>query len=144
MLRSHPGYALATRFVPAKDSFFVGEPLLVTLEIKSVGAVPVTFLVGGETREARDNQFGFTAFGPTGAVPDTGDPNHLGGLAYSPTLKPGETFSKQVDIGKWFALKAGSYTLNGTYKLAFFDPADNNYVPVWEDQAAASFRVTIK
>jgi hypothetical protein len=94
--------------------------------------VPVAFEVGGANRGARDNQFGFTAYGPTGAVPDNRQSkSHMGGLAYNRTLKPGETFSKQVDVSKWFALKAGwSYTLNGTYKLAFYNPADNNYVPI--------------
>lgn len=101
----HPGYALATRFVPAKEVFSSHEPLPVTLEIENVGSIPVAFQVSGKNRGARDNQFGFTAYGPTGAVSDTSDPAHTGGLSFNEVLKAGETFRKEVDLRKWFTFK---------------------------------------
>ncbi len=141
--RAHPGYALATRFVPEKDSFLLNEPLSITLEVKNVGSVPVRFQVGGKNRGARDNQFGFTAYGSS-AVPDTGSPFHMGGESVIRTLKPGETFDKTVDLRKWFTFqKPGAYFITGTYDMSFFDPDDNRFV-VWEDYAAARFVVRVK
>jgi hypothetical protein len=143
-LRVHPGYALATRFVPTKKTFSGEESLTVTLELENVGHVPVTFHVGGRNRGPRDNQFGFTAFGPFGAaVPDTGDPSNIGGLIGSQTLRPGETFRKEVDLRKWFAFsQPGVYQLYGMFDLPF--SAADSFNIVWSDVAAAPFSVTIK
>ena len=111
-----------------------------TLAIENVGRIPVSFRVGGANRGSRDNQFGFTAYGPMGAVPDTGDPVHFGGLSYNTMLKPGETFRKEVDLRKWFTFKQpGRYTITGTYDLVFSDPANGDYLPIWLDKAASTF-----
>lgn len=146
-LREHPGYALETRFVPTRAAFSSDEPVIVTLKIENVGHVPVTFVAGGRQRGARDNQFGFTAFGPFGApVPDTGDPQNVGGIGSIITLAPAETFRKEVDLRKWFAFtQLGVYRLKGTYDLDFSDsPGDLGLTKIWTDVAAASFSVTIK
>ncbi|HLQ76420.1 MAG TPA: hypothetical protein VK210_03645 [Terriglobia bacterium] len=143
-LRAHPGHILLTRFVPAKDSFRPDEALPVRIEIKNVGTKDVSFEVGGQNRGARDNQFGFTAYG-LGAVPDTGDPNHFGGLSYTQTLKPGETFKKDVDLRKWFSFSApGNYRITGTYQLSFYTPEDNARFVIWQDYAAANFELMIR
>jgi hypothetical protein len=143
--RAHPGYALAARFVPSKESFSTDEPLPVALEIKNAGNVPVTFQVGGKDRGERNNQFGFTAYDGVQAVPDTGSPVHFGGLSVNQTLKPGETFRKDVDLRKWFTFKKpGTYKITGTYDLSFFDPTFKDWFVIWEDYAADAFYVTVK
>jgi len=138
------GHESLTRFVTAKDSFGLDEALPVRIEIQNVGTKNVTFEVGGQNRGARDNQFGFTAYG-VAAVPDTGDPNHFGGLSYPQTLKPGETFKKDVDLRKWFTFSApGTYRITGTYQLSFYTPEDNTRFVIWQDYAAAQFQLVIK
>jgi hypothetical protein len=139
---------LATRFTPSRDVFARDAAIPVTLEIKNVGASEVTFQVGGQNRGARDNQFGFTAY-LRGAILDTGDPLHLGGLSYSETLKPGEVFKKEVDLRDWFKFPEpdqsfvipGTISLTGTYALRFLS-ADG--FTVWEDFVAARFYITVK
>jgi hypothetical protein len=142
-LQAHPGYVLATRFVPMKAAFSGKDPVIVTLEIENVGHVPVTFWVnefGG-----RDAQFGFTALGPSGKpIPDTGDAAAYGDSYNKPRLAPGETFRREVDLRKWFTFSLpGAYQLVGTYELTFFNPVENGW-PIWDDFAAAAFSVTIK
>ncbi len=143
--RTHPHYALTTKYVPSKESFSTDEPLPVTLEITNVGTAPVTFQVGGKNRGERDNQFGFTAYDGMNAIPDTGNPVHFGGISFNKTLQPGETFTKEVDLRKWFTFpKAGTYEITGTYSLSFFDQALTDYFfVVWEDYATASFYLRI-
>jgi hypothetical protein len=143
--RSHPGYLLKTRFVPAKNSFSGDEAIPVTMEITNVGAVTVNFQVGGLNRGDRDNQFRFTAYGSE-PVPDTGNPLNFGGLAGNRTLKPGETFRKEVDVRKWFKFsKPGRYGIVGTYWLSFFALGERlGGIAIWDDYATASFWLTIK
>lgn len=143
--RAHPGYALATRFVPSKEAFSTDEAMPVTLEIRNAGTVPVTFQVGGQNRGERDNQFGFTAYDGMVAVPDTGSPVNFGGLSVNQTLKAGETFRKDIDLRKWFTFKKpGTYQMTGTYDLSFFNPENKEWFVIWEDYAAAAFYVTVK
>jgi hypothetical protein len=135
-LRTHPGYALTTRFVPMKAAFSREEPVIVTLEIENVGRVPVTFWVG-ESGD-RDGQFGFTAFGPSGQpVPAAGNAYSFGDVYNTPTLAPGETFRREVDLRKWFMFSLpGVYRITGTYELEFLNP-DGHGFPIWSDFAAA-------
>ncbi len=143
--RIHPNYALTTRYIPSKGAFSTNEPLMVTLEIKNVDTVPVAFQVGGKNRGERDNQFGFTAYDGMKAVPDIGNPVHFGGLSVNKTLKPGEIFTKEVDLRKWFTFqKAGTYEITGSYYLSFFDPDKKDYFVLWEDYATASFYLKIE
>ena len=143
--RAHPHYALAERYVPSKEVSSTTESLIVTLEIKNVGTVPVTFQVGGKNRGERDNQFGFTAYDGMKAIRDTGNPVHFGGVSVNKTLKPGEIFTKEVDLRKWFHFeKAGTYEITGSYYLSFFDPDGEDYFVLWEDYATASFYLRIE
>jgi hypothetical protein len=146
--RTHPGHALRTRFVPARDSFSINDALPVEVEVTNVGMVPVTFQVGGQQRGFRDNQFGFTAYGgPNRAVADTGDPTHTGGLSSNRTLQPGQTFTLGVDLRSWFTFPGpGVYRIVGTYELRFFPPGEVRELwwPLWDDFATASFTVTIE
>jgi hypothetical protein len=117
--------------------------VVVTLEIENVGHVPVTIWVyewGG-----RDAQFGFTAFGPLDdPIPDKGDASSNADLYNKPTLAPGETFRRDVDLRDWFTFsRPGVYRLIGTYQLEFFDPGAGGF-PIWSDFAAAAFTVTIQ
>lgn len=78
-------------------------------------------------------------------VPDTGSPLNFGGLSVDQTLKPGETFRKEIDLWKWFTFKKpGTYEITGTYLLSFFTPANEGRFVAWEDYAAASFNIVIR
>ena len=142
-MRAHPGHMLATRFILAKDSYSMDEALPIKLEIKNVGTSDITFEAGGHG-SARSNQFGFTAYMGT-PVPDTGQSFNLGGLSSFRTLKPGQTFTDDVDLRKWFTFKTpGTYQITGTYELSIRAPEEKTYFFVWQDFAAAQFNLVIK
>lgn len=144
-LRQHPGHAFLTRFIPAADKFAKDAPLNIKLEIKNIGDKPVTFQDGGQNRGERNNQFGFTASNGVVAIPDTGNPQHHGGLSVNKTLRPGEAFEKEIDLRKWFTFKeSGTYFITGTFELPFFNSEDKEYFVLWEDFAAAKFSITIE
>ncbi len=145
LTRIHPNYALAVKYIPSKEIFLSNESMPITLEIKNVGSTPVTFQVGGKNRGERDNQFNFTAYYGGEAIPDTGNPVHFGGLSVNKTLNPGETFTKEVDLRKWFTFpKVGTYEIAGIYDLSFFDPMREDYFVLWEDYATAKFYLKIE
>lgn len=135
-LRKHPGHLLLVRWTPTKDSFAPDEPVKLRLKLTNVGNRPVRFMAGGQQRGARDNQFGFTAysnygFGP--AVPDAGDPRNFGGKAMIVTLKPAESFTKEVDLAGWFKFKNKDfYQITATYELELYD-ADQTSRPIWHE-----------
>lgn len=135
MLRQHPGHHLLTSFHPLKASFAMGEPVVFRMEIKNVGTVAIQFMAGGRDRGARDNQFDFIARRAIGtAIPDTGDPQHEGGLMEHVTLRPGDAFTKEVDLTKWFNFpRQGSYTITCLYHLELFSEAATK--PIWDEFA---------
>lgn len=144
-LRTRPANDLVTTFTPARDSFTPDEVVPVMMEIVNAGGDAVSFRVGGSNRGPRDNQFSFTARGPTGAVPDTGDSFNLGGLSYFQKLRPGETFRKEVDLRKWFTFfQPGVYSITGAFDLEFTDPSTTDGSVIWRDRAAGSFSVQIR
>ena len=144
-LRTHPGQLFLVRFRPSKPRSSAGEAFVVALELKNVGSRTVSFLVGGRNRGARDNQFGFTASDGVHIIPDTGNPTHFGGLGYFQTLKPGEVFTKEVDLAKWFRFeRPGTYQVVGSYYLAFRDPVEQGHFMIWEDYATAEFLVGVE
>lgn len=145
--RKHPGHQLLVSWKPMRESFKVGEAVMLELEIVNVGSTAVRFMEGGQQRGARDNQFGFTAFAGSGfdkPVPATGDPMHHGGLAAFRELKPGEVFRKQVDLSKWFRFeKADTYQITGMYELDLKNK-DFDARVLWEEFAIGRCLVRIE
>jgi hypothetical protein len=148
--RSHPGHRLLTTWSPAKPSNRVDEPVTLQMQIKNVGDKPVSFRVGGQQRGARDNQFRFLAYRSGGfgkAIPDIGDPTNFGGLSGWRDLKPGEVFSHEVNLGKWFKFtEADSYRITGLYELELFDlkPDGSHGETIWEDFAIGECTVHVE
>ncbi len=145
LVRHHPHHELLVKFVPGKEGFKVGEPLPVKLTIKNVGSNPFTFQVGGKFCAGRDNQFGFKAHSDH-SIPDIGSSNGAGScFEASRTVKPGESFEAEVDLGKWFKLEEpGTYTITGIYSMEFHDPDSKDRFTIWEDYATAEFYLTIE
>ncbi len=149
-LRSHPGYRLLAQFVPTHPEYDSGGPIIVNFELRNVGDRTLFFRRGGAQRGARDNQYAFLAKFGSRIVPDTGDPTHFGGFVEFIQLKPGEAFTDEIDLKKWFAFdKAGRYFIQGLYGLVF-EPGDASTVGnvpwsrIWEDCASAHFQVVVR
>ena len=144
--RKHPGHQFVVRWQSVKRSYRAGEPVMVRLELTNVGQVTVRFHEGGRQRGARDNQFAFLAHHRLGygqALPDTGDPQHHGGMAAMRTLGPGETFTKQVDVTKWFQFpEPDTYGLTCLYEVELSEP--NVKYPIWDEYVVGKCYVTIK
>jgi len=145
--RKHPGHQLLVSWKPVQESFKVGEPVMLELEILNVGPTTVRFMEGGQQRGARDNQFGFTAFAGSGhgkPIPDTGDPMNLGGLGAFRELKPDDLFRKQVDLAKWFKFKkADTYQITAMYELEL-QYKDFGAPALWEEFATGRCLVRIE
>lgn len=154
-LKKHrPNYTLATKFIPIKSVFSMNEPLTVTVEIKNVGTLPVTFQI-------RNNEdlFHFEASAPTDAVLNNDMSwktrpqvvNYMGGPH---TLKPGEVFTywdNKIDLRKWLTFqKAGTYSIQGSYCLYIYDlgrkydPARDVDFIIWQEDATAEFSLKIE
>ncbi len=146
--RTDPGHRFVVRWTPDKESYKVGEPITLKLEIRNVGPVPFTFRVGGQQRGPRDNQFHFLAYRGSGfgkAVPDTGDPTNFGGIAHSKTLRPNETFTASVPLDKWFKFtEPDVYRVTGLYTLEMY-PAEAGLSarPIWDDVAVGKCLVHV-
>jgi hypothetical protein len=144
VLHANPGFALAVRFVATKASYLAGMPIRVSLEIKNVGVIPATFRIGSN-EGYRDQSFIFAAHGAAGAVPNSGNAHRFGGLGSNRTLRPGETYKNEDDLGKSFAFtRIGEYTIDTTYRLTFYNPMESGVFPVWEDEATSEFTITIR
>ncbi len=144
-LRAQPVTNLVTTFTPARDSFTPDELVPVTMEIMNAGTGAVAFRVGGSNRGPRDNQFSFTARGPTGAVPDTGNSFNLGGLSYFQKLQPEERFRKEVDLRNWFTFsQPGVYSITAAFDLEFADSSATGNLLIWHEKAAGSFSLRIR
>ena len=142
--RRHPGHALRVAFVPVKEPMEAGGPMEVELRIENVGDKPIVFVRGGMNRGSRDNQFSFVAHGRR-AVPDVGDPHHMGGIMTTVRLAAGGRHTQRVDLARWFAFEPGGYTLIGSYAMQFLDTAVEDWGPtVWEDFATAAFHIRVE
>lgn len=143
--RRHPGHKMAVQFIPAKDSFSIDEPVMVTLKIQSIGDVPFKFMRGGRQRGARDNQFAFSAEQNGRVLPDVGDPVNWGGLGTYVNLDPGADVEIPVELTKWFKFtEPGVVLLRGSYSMDFADPESTDYFKIWEDFACAEFSIRIE
>jgi len=146
VLRTHPGHALVTSVRAMKESYQPGEPVTLEMKIKNVGQTTVRFFDGGSRRGSRNNLFGFIAFSAQGwgkAVPDIGDPNNFGGIASLEELKPGDVFTKQVNLSDWFQFnKLDTYKITTLFKMRLCDDSPNN-LPIWDEAAVAGCMVTV-
>ncbi len=149
-MRKHPGHRLLVHWQTDKPSYRPGEPILARMEIKNVGDGPVSFMAGGQQRGDRDNQFRFLAYRSYGngkAIPDTGNPENFGGKSSRPTLQPGETFTREVQLDKWFQFTApDAYRVTGMYEIDLYSPAadiDTNFI-LWQDLPSADFTVRVE
>jgi hypothetical protein len=137
-LRKDPGHRLAVKWTPTKESYQIGEDVALKFELKNVGKEAVTFRIGGSQRGPRDNQFRFVAqrwSGEGKGVPDTGDPNNFGGVSWARTLKPGESYSAEVPLHRWFKFEeADSYRVTGIWALHLEDPRRDGFDKgIWDD-----------
>jgi hypothetical protein len=153
--RRHPGYLMLVEYIPDKEEFSAGEPVIVTLRITNVGHTEFAFMEGGFQRGSRDNQFAFSAELVGGEdvggkrvgkmVPDTGNPLNYGGFELPVRLQPGESHDVQVDLAGWFNFERDeTYNLRGSYYMQLVDPNDTDLDTIWEDYACAEFTVKMK
>jgi hypothetical protein len=152
ILRHHPGHQLLVAWHAVKASYAPRQPVVLRMEIKNVGKVTVHFWDGGQQRGPRDNQFGFTAYRDYGlgrAMPDTGSPENFGGRMSLRTLRPGDTFTKEVDITDWFKFEdQGSYRITCWYRLELLQSKGEYAVadkpPLWDEFAIGDCAVRIE
>ena len=112
------------------------------------GTGPLRFTHGGKQRGPRDNQFRFVAqAGIDGkGLPDTGDPQHFGGISRSITLKPGEVYTTEVDLSKWFKFaEPNTYQITGVFEMPVIDPTSaDGWGPVlWDDLAVGECTIWV-
>ena len=144
VVRTHPGHKLLVKVGPKQATWRPGEAVTLTMTIKNIGGTPVEFYDGGLQRGPRNNQFSFTAsnsrgFGPD--LPDTGDSTCMGGLAQVVTLKPGETFTKDVRLTDWFTFREpGTHWITAMYEFGLLDSHGRT---IWDDFAVARCTVHI-
>ena len=139
-LRKHPGHQLLVSLVNTKREYRIGAPVELEMRIKNVGKNTVRFLDGGQQRGPRNNQFAFVS---EPAIPDTGDAMNFGGMAAFRNLEPGETFSKKVDITKWFKFdKASYYEITGLFEMELHKESFGaDYL--WDETAVGRCRIQI-
>jgi hypothetical protein len=144
--RKHPGHRFEVRFSPEKETYAVGEPVTLKMELLNTGDVPFSFMNGGQQRGPRDNQFRFLAqrsHGHGKAIPDTGDPNNFGGIAGYVTLRPGESFTKTIALDKWFNFtEPDSYRVTGIFEMAL-NAAEPERGRLWDELAVGECFVRV-
>ena len=106
-----------------KDSFLIGENILVHFTLTNVSEAPVTIEVGGDYRgAARQTRFLVTATDSQGAQVKDPFPNNMnmGGLTPTFTLKPKEQFVHSLPLMSYVDLaETGSYTIRITHDLGW-------------------------
>jgi len=139
-LRTHPGYELVVTVEPKQPPYHPNEAVTLVMTIKNVGQTTVRFRNGGQCGR-RDNQFSFIAirgygYGPS--LPDICAPaksDESGGLWNPATLKPGDTFTKEVQLTDWFKFtEPGFYRITALYELEIMDSGTH---AIWNDFAVA-------
>lgn len=148
LLRKHPGHQYEVRWVPSKSRYALGEAMTLRMELENTGTGPLRFTFGGKQRGPRNNQFRFIAQARADGkgLPDTGDPTNFGGLVGSKTLQPGDTFTAEVDLSKWFTFsEPNTYRVTGVFELPVIDPASpDGFRPVvWDDLAVGECVVRV-
>ena len=144
-LRKHPGHRLLVTVKPEQPGYRPGEAVTLVMTIKNVGETTVSFFDGGQQRGPRNNQFSFIAFSNAGsgrALPDTGDPTNLGGLAGIKRLGPGDVFTKGVLLTDWFKFsEPDSFQITAIYQLGLL--GEDSFRTIWEDFAVAQCLVRV-
>ncbi len=145
-LRKHPGHRLEVRWTADKESYQVGEPVVLKVTIRNSGDAVVSFNVGNKQRSPRDGRFRFLAYGNGGegkAVPDTGDPQNFGGKGYYKTLLPGDVFEKTVELDKWFKFtEPGIYRITGIYEIDLLKEGD--FFTIWDELLAGDCLIRVR
>lgn len=147
-LRTHPGHQLVATLRPVNEASQPEQPVTLNMSITNQGQTPIRFVDGGSNRGSRNNQFSFIAYKGMSlgsveyALPDTGNPDHSGGIEVFITLKAGETFSKKVRLTDWFRFsKAGTYQIISVYPLQMMD---EQWQVIWDDFATAQCPLLIR
>lgn len=148
-LRKDPGHRLRVKWTPAKETYEVGEAVTLKFELTNVGKENVTFRIGGSQRGPRDNQFRFVAqrwHGMGKGVPDTGDPNNHGGISGTRTLKPGEAYTADVPLDRWFKFdEPDAYRVTGIWSLRLEDPTLGGFdQAIWDDLVCGDCTVRVE
>jgi hypothetical protein len=158
--RTHPGHLWVVSLRPDKDSYKVGDPISLNLTIKNVGQTPFAFTDGVLPPGWRNNQFEFAAFRHVGfetPLPDTGnatiqalpstlvapDDSHRPQRPRFVVLKPGDEFTKAVNLADWFKFdQPDSYRVSGMYRVQL-QSLDNAHQTLWDDCAVGqcTFRI---
>ncbi len=146
-LRKHPGHRFAVRWTPGKQSYEVGEAVILTMELTNTGTGPLEFTHGGKQRGPRDNQFRFVAqAGADGkGLADTGNAQNFGGISSSITLKPGEVYTARVELTNWFKFtESNTYRITGIMELPIVNAnSPDGWRPVWDDLAVGECDVRV-
>lgn len=147
-LRKHPGHRYEVRWVPGKPQYEADEAVTLKMELKNTGTSPLRFTFGGSQRGPRNNQFRFVAQAGAGGkgLPDTGDARNHGGMVASKTLRPGDVFTAEVDLSKWFAFtEPNTYRVTGVFEMPVVDAASTDgFGPVvWDDLATGECDVRV-
>ena len=148
MFRKHPGHSIELGWLPEHESFEVGEPVALTMKLSNRGTKPIAFLNGGKQRAKRDGQFRFLAQGQSGfgkSLADEGQGLEMGGPCSVLTLKPGETFTNEVKLDKWFTFREpGIYRVTGVFELEMKElPTNKSDVSIWDDLPAGECMIKI-
>src|SRR5262245_8007341 len=148
-LHKDPGHRLTVKWTPDKESYQAGDDIKLTFELTNAGKENVTFRIGGSQRGSRDNQFRFVAqrgYGGSKGVPDTGDPTNHGGLSWTKTLKPGETYKAEVPLHKWFKFEdVDIYRVTGIWSLHLENPELGGFDQrIWDDLVCGECLVRVE
>ncbi|MCA8991084.1 MAG: hypothetical protein KDA88_03855 [Planctomycetaceae bacterium] len=145
--RNHPGHVLLTKWKPKEAAYAIGSPVVLQMNIKNIGDVPMSFYNGGMQRGPRNNQFDFICrrgIGSGKALPDVGSPFNFGGIASKVTLEPGDDFDMEIDITKWFKFEEpDTYRVTGLFRLELQPTEDNQWWVLWEDLAVGECELKI-
>jgi hypothetical protein len=106
-----------------RDTFFLGENVLVHYCLRNDGASPITIEVGGDYRGAsRSLRFKVQVKDAAGGVQPDPDPNPVcfGGLGYSPKIEPGKAWCQSLQLARYARIDApGEYTVQVTHDLGW-------------------------
>lgn len=122
-----PQLALVIR--PVGDTFKAGDPIPIEFIITNTGNADYVYMDRNYDRSGRMQEYELHARDADGnAVPDPraswpGGPG--GGLSTDGTLKPGDAFTKTIDLNRWaLVTQPGTYTIVGVYHTRPFRQED--------------------